>query len=129
MIVLASSRKLAGRCIAGISTKSGQWVRPVSKIRGGLRKFQCEVDGRWPELFDIVRFDYEDCLEDPAQPENVLIDGREWGLAGRLDPQDAYARFAADLEPGPELLGNRGKAVKEDIAAEGVEASLALVES
>lgn len=129
MIVLASSRKLGGRCIAGISTDSGEWVRPVARAQGGLDKFRCMVDGRWPELFDIVRFDCERCLDDPAQPENVLIDGRGWDLVGRLDPGDAYVRLAADLAPGPELLGNRGKAVKEDIAAEGVDASLALVES
>lgn len=128
IIVLASSRKLADRCVAGISTASHEWVRPVSAIPGGLRKFQCRVDGRWPEPLDIVRFGYVERLDDPAQPENVLIDETEWQLLGHLDPSDAYVEFEDDLEPGPELLGNCGKAVLEDIAAEGVEASLTLVE-
>lgn len=128
MIVLASSRKLADRCIAGISTSSGDWVRPVSDIPGGLRKFQCKVNGRWPRLLDIVRFGYVERLDDPAQPENVLIDEAEWQLVDSLALDDAYAELAPFLEQGPELLGNHGKAVKAAIAADGVEASLALVE-
>jgi hypothetical protein len=128
MIVLASSRKLADRCVAGISTASGEWVRPVSAIPGGLRKFQCKVNGRWPEPLDVVRFGYVEQLKHPAQPENVLIDETEWELVERVDPGGAYAELENGLELGPALLGNRGKAVKGTVAAEGVEASLALVE-
>lgn len=75
-----------------------------------------------------MRFDYVRRLEDPTQPENFLIEETEWQLVERFDPGLVYAEFQEMLERGPELLGNQGKAVKEDIAAEGVDASLALVE-
>lgn len=125
---MASSKKLAGRCIAGISNTSGGWVRPVSSLPGGLRKFQCEVDGQWPEPLDIVRFGYEERLDDPAQPENVLIDDADWQRVGRLPSDGAYQALRGHLAPGPLLFGNRGAAVTENIAAEGMEASLALIE-
>lgn len=128
MIVLASSRKLGGRCVAGISTVSGDWVRPVSGLPEGLKEHRCQVDGRWPEPLDIVRFDYQERLTDPAQPENVLIGNAAWELIGQLDREDAYDELENILVSGSSLFGNRGRAVKDEVAAEGVEYSLALVE-
>jgi hypothetical protein len=126
-LVLASSKKLGGRCVAGI-TREGRWVRPVCGAGRGLFKAECAVDGRWPELLDVVRFGYEGPLEDPAQPENMLIDGSPWELRKRLPREEAYGRLGRILADGPLLLGNRGKAMPEENAAEGVEASLALIE-
>jgi hypothetical protein len=127
ILVLASSKKLGGRCVAGI-TRSGEWVRPVSGEAHGLFKAECEVDGRWPEVLDVVRFGYSERLEDPAQPENVLIDGSAWELRKELPREEAHHRLAPFLSPGPALLGNYGKAMTEEDAAAGVEASLALIE-
>lgn len=130
IIVLASSRKLGGRCIAGISTSSGDWVRPVSGLPNGqLEKYHCEVNGRWPRPRDIVNFSYSEELDDPAQPENVLIDDEEpWELEAILDLDDTFATLEPHLLSGTLLLGNRGKAVPEDVADEGVDGSLAIVE-
>lgn len=127
ILVLASSKKHGGRCVAGI-TRSGDWVRPVSGGSHGLFEAQCSVDGRWPEVLDVIRFGYSKQLEDPAQPENFLIDTSEWELSKRLDPTEARENLRGFLSSGPTLLGNRGRAVKDEIAAEGVEASLALIE-
>lgn len=127
ILVLASSKKLGGRCVAGI-TRSGEWVRPVSGAPHGLFKTECEVEGRWPEALDVVRFGYEKRLPDPAQPENVLIDGSSWELRKEITPEEAYERLRGSLADGRTLLGNRGKAMTEEDAAEGVEASLALLE-
>jgi hypothetical protein len=127
MLVLASSKKLGGRCVAGI-TKSGKWVRPVSGRPHGLFKPECEVEGRWPAVLDVVRFGYEEELEEPAQPENLLIDDSPWELLKRLPREEAYGRLRGILDEGPALLGNRGKAVTEEDAADGVEASLTLIE-
>lgn len=127
ILVLASSRKLGGRCVAGI-TRSGEWVRPVSNEPHGLFQIECEVDGRLPEVLDVVRFPYVKRLADSAQPENVLIDGSEWELRRKLPPEEANERLHQFLATGPRLLGNRGRAMKEEEAAEGVEASLALIE-
>jgi hypothetical protein len=128
ILVLASSKKRGGRCVAGI-TKSREWVRPVSGGPNGLFQAQCGVEGRWPEVLDVVRFGYvEPPLEEPAQPENVLIDGSRWELTGTLPREEAYERLTDSLAAGPLLLGNRGKAVAEEKAAEGLNASLALIE-
>lgn len=128
ILVLASSKKHGGRCVAGLN-KDGKWVRPVSKGSHGLFKAECGIDGRWPELLDVVRFGYSEEPEegDPAQPENVRIDGSAWELSKRVDPAEAEKRLHRFLIAGPELLGNRGSAVKDEIAAKGVEASLALL--
>lgn len=127
ILVLASSRKHGGRCVAGI-TRSGEWVRPVSGDARGLVKAECGVERRWPEVLDVVRFGYSKKLEEPAQPENFLIDGSAWELRRRLKPTEAGETLHRFLASGPRLLGNRGRAMPEGEAAEGVEASLALIE-
>jgi len=126
ILVLASSRKLGGRCVAGI-TRSGEWLRPVCGQPRGLRRAECEVEGRWPAVLDVVRFGYQERLRDPTQPENVLIDHSAWELKAQVTPAEAYGRLRPFLTTGTGLLGNRGKAVTEEEAAGGVEASLALV--
>jgi hypothetical protein len=128
ILVLASSRKLGGRCIAGI-TRSGEWIRPVCGRPRGLWKAECEVHGRWPEVLDVVRFGYRKRLGDSTQPENVLVDDSAWELKDRVPPEETYERLRPFLATGPGLLGNRGKAMTEEEAATGVDASLALVEA
>jgi hypothetical protein len=130
IIVLARSKKLGGLCVAGISTDTGRWVRPVSAHpHGQLEPGHCAIGRRPPSLLDVVELRYVEPLENPAQPENVLIDElRPWERVGVVDPADAYERLAGKLVPGPRLLGNRGKAVPEEEAAGGVEESLALIE-
>ena len=103
-------------------------MRPVSGGPHGLFQTECAVNGRWPEVLDVVRFSYVERLEDPAQPENVLIDDSPWELRKKLPPEEAYERLSGFLAQGPTLLGNRGKAMTQEEAAEGVEASLALIE-
>lgn len=127
ILVLASSKKHGGRCVAGI-TRSGEWVRPVSGGSYGLFQAECGVEGRWPEVLDVVRFGYAEQLDDPVQPENVLIDDSPWELKGQVPAEEAYRRIVPFTAAGPTLLGNRGKAVPADKAAEGMGASLALIE-
>jgi len=129
IIVLANSKKLGGRCVAGISTRSGRWARPVSRLPNGkLEPAHCRVENRQPALLDVVRFDYAEQLGDPAQPENLLIEDSPWELVDHVAPGDAFSRLQEHLARGPELLGNRGRAVPEEVAEEGVDASLALIE-
>jgi hypothetical protein len=77
---------------------------------------------------DIVRFEYVEQLDDPAQPENLLIKDEPWELVGNVAPAEAFGRLQGHLATGPELLGNCGRAVPHEVAEEGVDASLALVE-
>lgn len=127
ILVLASSRKYGGRCVAGIN-RSGQWVRPVSGGHHGLFLSECGIGGGWPEVLDVVRFSYVERLEDPVQPENLLIDNSRWELRKRFSSAVAYEWLRPHLDQGPTLLGNRGAAVTEDEAVENGIGSLALIE-
>jgi hypothetical protein len=127
ILVLASSRKYGGRCVAGID-KSGQWVRPFSGAHQGLLLAECGIGGEWPEVLDVVQFGYLERLEDPVQPENLLVDDSHWELRKKIAPEEAYERLAGYLARGPRLLGNRGAAVKKDEAVENGDGSLALIE-
>lgn len=127
---MASSRKLGGRCVAGISTDSGRWVRPVSaREHGELEPAHYRVEGKAPEPLDVVRIPYLTKLNVPAQPENVLIDEHAaWQLIDRVEPPDVYRRLRSHLTRGPRLFGNVGMAVNVEDTEAGVDASLALVE-
>ncbi|HXR59873.1 MAG TPA: hypothetical protein VN732_00940 [Solirubrobacterales bacterium] len=127
ILVLASSKKHGGRCVAGVN-KAGEWVRPVSGGHHGLFLAQCGIGRHWPGVLDVVQFGYLRQLDDPAQPENFLIDGSAWRLSKQLPPEEAYGRLRRFRAKGPQLLGNRGKAVPEEEAAENGEGSLALIE-
>ena len=95
---------------------------------GELSRRQCRVAGRAVRSLDLVRFEYQAELEDPAQPENVLVAVGEWELVEELDPRHAYAELSPYLEAGPGLLGGVQRGVPDTVAQEGMEASLCLVE-
>jgi hypothetical protein len=128
ILVLANSLKVGGRCVAGVSSRSDRWVRPVSDVGEG-ELYPFHFGTREPRLLDIVRFEHHGASEDPTQPENVVLDEDvAWVLGGSLDPAEAEGRLSQYLAAGPELLGDRDDSIAEGEALEGVEESLALVE-
>ena len=128
LLVLACSKKWGGRCVAGVSKRTRGWLRPVSdRPHRELAARHYRVDGRELEPLDIVRIEHGDNLDDPSQPENVEVGAARWELVERVNPADAGRVLSRYLVDGPALLGNRGKAMPEEMAMEGVEASLALV--
>lgn len=127
ILVVANSRKLGGRCIAGVSLDQNRLVRPISPVgNGALSDSECQVDGRTPKLLEVVTFEHEGGGGDPAQPENVTIVGKSWKSGGSLDPQIALDVLLAARSEDFVLLGNRGRAVPCDMAARGMP-SLAIV--
>jgi hypothetical protein len=130
MIVLANSLKLSGRCVAGVSTETGQWIRPVSEWEHGeLYPGEFRIGGREPQPLDVVRFSYSRPVPVAAQPENVLIEGGRWELVRRIEPEEAYAELEPFLSSGPEIFGDCEAGVAEDEANAGLDSSLALVEA
>ncbi len=128
MIVLACSKKWGGRCVAGISRRTGEWVRPVSNhAHRELYPYHYRIDGRGVDLLDVVGFEHEGPVGDVSQPENVEVGGSRWWRIGKIDPGSAAGILAPYLTHGSVLLGNRGAAVPEEEAMRGVDASLALV--
>ena len=129
-LLLASSKKLGHRCIAGISLESGQWVRPVSTAGGGaLSTYDCGIHGRYPALRDVVRFEAEAACPLPAQPENVLVGTSPWTLERRLTHAEAGAIIEDHLAEGPGLLGSQSQTITvAEVLAQPLAASLAVVE-
>ena len=129
IIILASSKKHGGRCIAGVTPQTPRWVRPVSPgANGELYPYHCGTSGKFPRLLDVVRFDHGGSTNEPDQPENVRIGAEPWEHVERVPVPDAYERLRPLLQPGPEVLGSRQHYVDAEAAAQGVEASLALIE-
>lgn len=109
IICLANSRKLGGRCIAGLKTDGGGWVRPVSADQGGaLPPHQCRVDdGTEVRTLDVIRLDLSRPLPQPYQPENWLVSNTmPWHLISRPAPESLIQIMRSNLVSGHCLLGN-----------------------
>ena len=131
IICLANSRKLTGRCVAGLRTDGMGWVRPVSALPDGtLYTRDYTLDhGNKVELLDIVRIYLKAPRPDPYQPENWVLANRPWHLVRRLAPADTATLFTPAIVPGPDLLGNQSDRIASAVLErKPAEASLALVE-
>jgi len=130
LLVLASSKKLAGRCLAGISLETGKWVRPVSSLGGeALGIADCGIEGRYPRLLEIVRLETLEACPLAHQPENVLIPKQPWLLEPELAPRRVIEILSDHLEHGPDLLGSTARIFDAQAClAAPVKASLAIVE-
>jgi hypothetical protein len=129
IIVLAASLKHGGRCIAGVCTTDGRWVRPVGAgEHGELYPYHYAIDGKVPRLLDVVRFEHQGSTGEPDQPENVRVAGSPWERIDRVPIGDAYPRLCPALISGSDLLGSRSHYVEEEIAARGMPASIGLTE-
>ncbi|HEV3320666.1 MAG TPA: hypothetical protein VG147_00560 [Solirubrobacteraceae bacterium] len=129
ILVVANSRKTGRRCVAGVSLFDGRLVRPVSPHgSGALSDRECRVDGHTPRLLDVVSFAHCGPDGDPAQPENVVIADAPWKLEGPANRSHALALLLEVAATKSPLFVNRGRAVPETVAAEGLDASLALIE-
>ncbi len=142
-LCLANSRKLNGRCVAGIRTDGEGWVRPVSRGRSGTisRAEYTLDDTRQARLLDVISVDVAAARPEPHQPENLVL-GRErwrfldwilgtptWRLIERLEAKNALPLLEKHLSPGPDLLGNEEDRVPyTDLTERPAPASLTLVE-
>lgn len=136
IICLANSRKRGGRCLAGLRTDGGGWVRPVSaQPDGELQPSHHQFQGGEARVLDKLRVDLAKPLPKPHQPENWLLEGRwynPWHKAcrrvGRPDASDVTPLLLASLTPGPALLGCRNdRAPYSGFLTTPAGASLALV--
>lgn len=129
ILIIASSRKLGGYCVAGVSLSDRRLLRPVSPYgSGALSSRECRVRGRTPRLLDVVSFEHVGPAGDPAQPENLVIADKPWRLEGRADSDRALEVLLAVAHRGPTLFVNHGRAVPAHVAAAGLSASLLLIE-
>jgi hypothetical protein len=129
ILVLASSRKHGGRCVAGAALDRDALLRPVSAVgTGELVPGDCLPGRAYPGELDVVTFGHDGHDGDKTQPENVVIDGTPWKANPHLTAARVLAKLQAVEHQAPRLFGNRGKAVHVDDTAGGVDASLLVIQ-
>ena len=133
IVCLANSRKLQGRCIAGIELageRRAGWIRPVSarqheEVSEYERQYE---DGSYPRVLDLI-----DVLEPRPrgyQQENWLLDpDHYWHRAGRVR-WEHLANLADPVEPlwidGHHTYNGMNDKIPLDLA-EGLRSSLRLL--
>ena len=108
VLCLANSKKRGGRCMAGLYTHGGGWVRPVSLDREGILTEETLrlTDGSIAGPLDVVRIRFGIRRPEPHQPENRLLSHAPWER-GCDEITDAHiALLRGSLVSGPTLLGD-----------------------
>ncbi len=97
IICLANSKKLSGRCIAGLRTDGKGWLRPVSESDDGtlFHNHYLMAGNREPRPLDIVTVPLVKARPEPHQPENWTCANRPWRFNKRMSPKD-FKSFAKD---------------------------------
>ena len=92
IVILANSVRPGGRCVAGICTDTGEWIRPVPR----------DADRAVPDVPSISQINLLDIVEVPLagdrpvppdryQRENWFVDSWDWRIAGQCSVKDARA--------------------------------------
>jgi hypothetical protein len=134
VLVLANSRKLSGRCVAGIDLGTGRWVRPVGATPDGelvradyLARFGSDRIEVRPG--DIVDMALGESRRTPYHPEDVQT-SRPWVLVERLSSEALAAKVRPFVERPKHLLGSAGDRLAiSEIADRPDHCSLQLIHS
>lgn len=88
IICLANSWKHRDRCIAGINTLKGEWIRPVSNLPDGrIPKEMRLVEGMEPALLNILEIPLAKTGPDFGfERENLSILPGKWQRVGQVPP-------------------------------------------
>ena len=115
-VCLANSRKHGGRCVAGIRTDGGGWVRLVSPAEGGTLTFFDYRIGERDEArpFDVIRAGVREYRPQPHQRENWVIDETPWELVQRPADRLRQDLVRSHVVFGPDLLGTTAVAIGYD---------------
>jgi len=130
IICLANSRKLSGRCIAGLRTDGGGWIRPIGENPDGtlFRNHFTLEDGSLARPLDVLRIQLKEQRPEPHQPENWLISSKPWVLVTRPAKAEHLKLIETFIEKGPYLFGNQSdRILYKSLIKTPAKASLALV--
>jgi hypothetical protein len=92
IVILANSRKMGNRCIAGLDVRTGKWLRPCyGDGNEGIPRNVRLINGQEPQLLDVVEIPLG--IDGPNldyQPENrYLLDG-PWNKVGTVEPSQIF---------------------------------------
>ena len=112
IIILANSRKMGNRCIAGIDSDTGTWIRPVYGTgENGVPPSVRQINGQEPDLLDIISIPLS--KKGPhreIQPENRKILRGPWKKEGNFKP-GRLTRYCQRKGP---ILYNSDRRIKAD---------------
>jgi hypothetical protein len=130
IICLANSRKLSGRCIAGLRTDGKGWIRPVSDSPDGtlfLSDYTLK-DGSEAGVLDVIRIKFTKARPDIYQPENWVISNTAWELVERPASSEYQQIFRSFIVQGSDLFCDQSDRICVKVLLEApAKSSLALV--
>ena len=93
IVLLTKSKKLGNYCIAGVDTKTGEWVRIISddaSIQHAIpSEFTRYEDDSVSEVMDIVRIRCKSFSPENHQPENYVMDNKiPWKKKGTVSVRE-----------------------------------------
>ena len=87
IICLANSFREGGRCVAGIDTATGNWIRPVPKSGGAIPTSRLTFNGQSLEVLDIIQLDVKPQKQiTKFQRENYVVTNWDWKIVGKAKP-------------------------------------------
>jgi len=112
IIILANSRKIGNRCIAGIDRRTGEWLRPCyGEGHEGIPCHVRQINGQEPQLLDVVEISMKSRgpnLE--YQPENRYLSNKPWEKIGVVEAKHLFKY----CEKGKFLLHNTDRRIHMD---------------
>jgi hypothetical protein len=130
IICLANSRKLRGRCVAGLRVDGCGWLRPVGTLPDGTLyppDYMLD-DSTEAGLLDVIQVGVRFLRPEPHQPENWVIDGSHWMLLSRPMGNNLTQVLQNAIVNGHELLNGFSDRVSyASLQQQPATASLALI--
>lgn len=130
ILCLANSKKMGGRCVAGLMTDGSGWVRPLGPTESGELNLQHRRlnDGSDPRLLDVISVPVTGHAPEPHQPENWTYAAGGWQLIRRPVFAAVRGLLHRHIHDGSPLFGDSGDRIEfATIEQNHVDYSLALV--
>lgn len=131
ILLLANSKKLGGRCLAGLRTDNWTWVRPVSNTQhGAIATIECEVLGGILRPLDLIVCDVSKHVPSPHQAENFLVKEGSIRFLSHVSLTHVESNLKKISKIYPYFIRSSSPSITASYFAEKLEAqsSLALVE-
>lgn len=114
IVLLTKSKKKGNYCIAGVDTKTGEWIRIISEdtsIQHAVSPvYTWYENGSMSEVMDIVRIKCKESKPGIHQPENYVMDERVvWKKEGIITVEQLLQIHNVEIKPF--LFYNADKAV------------------